>query len=132
MYICGVKKVLISIITFLYLMLSSGFAMEAHYCMGLYVGMDLFHAEDEQCGRCGMKEKKDGCCHDEVKFYKYNETFSTPKSSVPHLIQFEAAPAEHYSFTLHAFQFKQTISLLPPYHEDYGPPLRILHCVYRL
>lgn len=51
-------------------MMSSGIAMEVHYCMGKKSGVDFYATEDSKCGNCGMKEKNDGCCHDEHKFVK--------------------------------------------------------------
>ncbi len=69
------KKCFLSILTFLYMMTSSGFAMEVHYCMGEKVKTEFFsNKEDEKCGRCGMKEKKGGCCTDELKFYKISDS----------------------------------------------------------
>lgn len=50
-------------------MVSSGFAMEIHYCMGKVAGLDFYKTENEKCSRCGMKNKK-GCCNDEHKFFK--------------------------------------------------------------
>ncbi len=49
---------------------SSGVAMEIHYCMGQRAGVDFYKTEKDKCSRCGMKEKKGGCCSDEHKFYK--------------------------------------------------------------
>ena len=69
------KKCFLSILTFLYMMTASGFAMEVHYCMGEKVKVEFFsNKEDEKCGRCGMKEKKGGCCTDELKFYKISDS----------------------------------------------------------
>ena len=61
---------MLSILTFIYLGVTSGLAMEVHYCMGQQAGFELFGSEKDRCGRCGMKENKSGCCHDEHSFYK--------------------------------------------------------------
>lgn len=53
----------------MYLTMSSGIAMDIHYCMGEKAGVDFYAAESKKCGRCGMKTKQ-GCCNDEHKFYK--------------------------------------------------------------
>lgn len=64
------KKFFLTILTIIYLGVSSGLAMEVHYCMGQKAGVELFGSDDDRCGRCGMKEKNTGCCHDEHSFYK--------------------------------------------------------------
>lgn len=71
-YFSGVKKWVLSIFTFLYLFVSSGVAMEIHYCMGKRAGTKFFSTSGDRCGLCGMKEKKKkkGCCHNEQAFYK--------------------------------------------------------------
>jgi hypothetical protein len=39
--------------------------------MNEFVGWSLWHGEkDKECGKCGMKEKKGGCCKDEHKQVK--------------------------------------------------------------
>ncbi len=54
---------------------STGIAMEVHYCMGKLAGVEYFGNEDEKCGKCGMKEVgKNGCCHDEHKFIKLEDS----------------------------------------------------------
>ena len=64
------KKLLLSILTIIYLTVSSGVAMEIQYCMGKKAGIDIYQSGEDKCGRCGMTEKKGGCCSDEHKFYK--------------------------------------------------------------
>jgi hypothetical protein len=54
---------------------SSGFAMEVHFCMGEKTGTDLYVGADTKCGRCGMPEKKGGCCNDEIHFYKFSADY---------------------------------------------------------
>jgi hypothetical protein len=65
-----VKKSLLLIVTFLYGLLSSGIAMDIHYCMGKRAGVDLWHHGNDRCSKCGMKSKKSKCCHNQVEFYK--------------------------------------------------------------
>ena len=57
-----------------YMIVASGIALEIHYCMGKQAGMDLYGSASDTCNRCGMKEKKTGCCHDEVKFVKLEDS----------------------------------------------------------
>ncbi len=54
---------------------SSGIAMEIHYCMGERAGADFYGSDSDTCGRCGMKEQnKAGCCHDDHQFYKLEDS----------------------------------------------------------
>ena len=54
---------------------SSGIAMEIHYCMGKKRELIFTKLTDDKCGRCGMKEQnKKGCCSDEHKFYKLDDS----------------------------------------------------------
>ncbi len=53
---------------------STGIAMEIHYCMGEKAGIGFYNTDNEKCGRCGMTEKEGGCCSDEHKFYKLNDS----------------------------------------------------------
>jgi len=114
------------------MMLSTGIAMEVHYCMGEKVGVDFFHEQDEKCGRCGMKEKDTGCCHDEIKFYKYSESFSTQKADdqKPSFIVDFHTPKAYISEVKSERNQQKEIFRKPIF--DYGPPLRVLYCIYRL
>jgi hypothetical protein len=67
------KKCLLFFISILYLGISSGFAMDIHYCMGKKVSVELWHHQTKKCGKCGMIEKKDGCCKNQSKFYKIQD-----------------------------------------------------------
>ncbi len=50
---------------------SVGATVHLHYCMNQFVGWELSHnKEDDKCGKCGMKDKKAGCCKDEHKQIK--------------------------------------------------------------
>jgi hypothetical protein len=67
------KKIIIAIVAFFYLAVSSGFTVHMHYCMGKLADWDLGHNKSKTCGKCGMKksdEKENGCCKDEHKFIK--------------------------------------------------------------
>lgn len=68
------KKISTAILALLYLAVSSGIAMEIHYCMGKKVGTELYGSSGEKCGKCGMTEKESGCCHDEFRLYKVSDS----------------------------------------------------------
>ncbi len=59
------KKVLITILAFTYLAVSSGATINMHYCMGKLMNWDLKQKQDAKCGTCGMgKTGHKGCCKD--------------------------------------------------------------------
>ena len=133
-YFWHVKKFLLSILTVMYMTVSSGIAMEIHYCMGEKAGVDFYEHSDDKCGRCGMKEEnKKGCCSDEHHFVKlddshqkanYNYDFSVGEIAINNPQPLWAAQV----LPVQATTGPQINS--PP---DYlVPPARILHGVFRL
>ncbi len=67
------KKIIITIVAFFYLAVSSGFTVHMHYCMGKLADWSLGHNKTKVCSKCGMKkseEKDNGCCKDDHKFIK--------------------------------------------------------------
>lgn len=104
-----------------------------HYCMGKYVGWNLWHKKDNQCGKCGMKEdaKKKGCCKDEHKQVKLKAAHQ--KAATVQYFQLLDAPA--LVTPIVEFSFKEKlVSLTFPVSN--APPktprerLYILHCVF--
>lgn len=68
------KKFLVTILALIYLGLSSGIAMNVHYCMGKVSSMDLFHNAKDKCSKCGMKNGTNECCKDEFKIVKLSDS----------------------------------------------------------
>jgi hypothetical protein len=89
------RKILATILAFVYLSSSMGATVHLHYCMGKLASWGLIDHETMNCARCGMVKKtsssqsmlaKMGCCRDEHKqiktdkdqklfpseFFKYN------------------------------------------------------------
>lgn len=73
------KKVLTTILAFVYLSTSMGATIHLHYCMGKLVSWGFISHDSKSCGICGMPKKADnrhcisvkmGCCKDEVKQVK--------------------------------------------------------------
>jgi len=133
-YLCAVvKKIITAILAFLYLSVSSGIAMEVHYCMGKKAGVELFGAGNDKCSKCGMAEKKGGCCSDEHKFYKLNDSHK----NVSNDINFET-PVAVVSNTFPVFSFLLVASPAKNNYNNHSPPLYskpsacILNCVFRI
>lgn len=88
------KKIFIAIFAFIYLGVSSGIALNVHYCMNKISSVDLFH-HSNKCSRCGMKtdpsDRKgntgSGCCKTELKIIKLTDnqkiTFNHVNLSAP-------------------------------------------------
>jgi hypothetical protein len=73
------KKILATILAFLYLSTSMGATLHFHYCMGKLVSWGLLGQERKNCTFCGMPRQttgnhcmmaKKGCCKDEHKQIK--------------------------------------------------------------
>ena len=67
------KKLLIAILAIIYLGVSSGIAMNIHYCMGKLFSVELMHSNDK-CHKCGMKYGKNSCCNDKFKIVKLTDS----------------------------------------------------------
>jgi hypothetical protein len=102
------KKVLATILAFVYLSTSMGATIHLHYCMGKLASWSLIDHESKNCAKCGMVKKtstspqcmaaKMDCCKDEHKqiktdkdqklfpseFFKYNNISQaiTPQESI--------------------------------------------------
>lgn len=114
--------------------MSSGIAMEIHYCMGKQAGVDFYNtANDKKCGRCGMKEKKGGCCNDEHKFYKLADAHKNVSNNYDaSLPQVAIIPAFNYFSTgFSSTPDKSILHINAPPGEP-GPPIFIRNCVFRI
>jgi hypothetical protein len=128
------KRIYIGILAVLYLAVSSGIAMELHYCMGKKAGMDLYWADSDKCGKCGMPEKdKAGCCHDEFKFYKLSDFHKTVSNDIDLTASSFAVVNDH-----HLFNWQLPVNTVVTSENNNSPPgyaspsACILNCVFRL
>lgn len=64
----------------LYTTLTSGFAVNVHYCMGKLASVELQEAPADHCGKCGKPVKGMDCCKDEFKFCKVSESHQAAKA----------------------------------------------------
>ncbi len=77
------KRVATSILLVIYFVVSSGFAVNLHYCMDKFHSWELGTDENEKCDQCGMMtEKSSGCCRDEVKLVKIQQDVFQSKSTI--------------------------------------------------
>ena len=108
-----------------------GATIHLHFCMNEFVGWSLWHGKTDECSKCGMKGKKDGCCKDEHKQVKLSTEHQ--KSATTQYIQSSDIPA----LVIPIFHFglkEKSISLTFPV--SHAPPkinreqLHIFHCVF--
>lgn len=111
---------------------SSGIALEVHYCMGKQAGVDFFGHHNKKCGNCGMKEKK-GCCHDEHKFYKISDSHKNVQqdTGVEGWIQ-------NICTQYAVYQWQLPLSVIKAFAANHSPPdynwpsINIRNCVFRI
>ena len=115
------------------MLVSSGIAMEIHYCMGKRAGVEFYNNDNDKCGRCGMKVKNNGCCHDEHQFHKLNDFHKNVSNDISFDAPFDVV---EISFPLYNWQVASSpVAELINNHSPPGylpPPASILHGVFRL
>lgn len=126
------KKFTVAILAFIYLGVSSGIAMNVHYCMGKISSIDLVHGKDK-CGKCGMKSGGSGCCKNEIKIVKLGDSHTLIADNLNLLVPVGIIPVYENNFISQPFQ-AHTSSLInnnsPP--DLSGRSLCILHSVFRI
>jgi len=103
--------------------------------MNEFVGWNLWHGDkDNECGKCGMKEKKGGCCKDEHKQIKISDD-QQYNQNVAFLFQqfFSTLILSHYS----DYNFSQpSVAILLPKNNapppEQGTPIYILIRAFRI
>lgn len=126
------KKLLTICMAILYTLITSGFSVNVHYCMGELASVDLHDSHKEACGKCGMPVKGD-CCKDEAKFLKLDNTHQAAKvfagltntiTAVPVAIQPQWLQAVHTTPVLHTWA---PLHAPPPVP---ATPLYLQHCIF--
>jgi hypothetical protein len=115
-YICRVKRSLIAILAVFYLVISSGFTVNFHYCMGKLKTVKLQAIAGKLCGcKAGENNK---CCKSEYKLVKLQSEHKSVETSVMTPPAVEPCPLHHDLISPRAVAVSlQTPALLP------GPPL---------
>ena len=92
--------------------------------------MHIGHKEESGCATCGMKNS--GCCHDDVKVLKIdNSQFIAANTS--HIQDHDQVLLNTSSFcpSFSLFDFSEIIKATPFVYKE-GPPLFILNCNFRI
>jgi hypothetical protein len=129
-----VKKLFLFILTFMYMAVSSGIAMEIHYCMGERAGVDFYKNSNDRCGRCGMKNQdKSGCCSDDHLFLKIDDSHQKAVNNIDFTLQ-----TEMVQVTLPVFDWNLPLRESVAQVNNHAPPdiptlpARIFHGVFRI
>lgn len=117
----------------IYLTVSSGIALEVHYCMGKLAGVDFYDADHDKCSRCGMKEKKGGCCSDEHKFYKLADAHKNVSNNYDASFSQVAVVNDFVSFSDNlVVSFDKNIFHINSPPGNFGPPIFLRNCSFRI
>ena len=118
------KRLITLFIALIYLVMSTGFVMNSHYCMGRLSSVELGVSEVKKC-ICGMRidrAKKSKCCHSKLDVVKLQEAHKTAPSV---LFQFSVMEAVVPQFYLSAISYASIynkdnylIKLPPNLHEQ--------------
>lgn len=121
------RKLFYLLMASLYLLFSSGFMVNVHYCAGIAVAVNLFEVQDEdEC--CGETARTQDCCADEVKIHKPEEAQRNNSLS------FSLEPLVLCAESLYLYRMAdkhRLISPYPPYAAipSFGIPIYLRHSV---
>jgi hypothetical protein len=113
---------------------SIGATVHMHFCMNEFVSWNLWHsAKEKKCSKCGMKEKKGGCCKDEHKQLKIDsdQNKNQLKTFVFEKVFTPVIPTSHYDYNFRL----PTPTILEFPKNNTSPPWRsvsiyIANCVF--
>jgi len=129
------KKFWAVILILVYTAGTAGATINRHYCMGRVSGWNFGQTSGANCDFCGMEKTTgtaNGCCKDEVSFFKTVSDHQAVSSLQKPTHQFEA------SFFYRPWIYR--VVSIPPVHCNLSttqpPPkdgfhLCILHCIFR-
>jgi hypothetical protein len=116
------KRILVTILSVLYMISATGATVHLHYCMGKFVGAAFGHEDKEMCNNCGM-EKSDSksCCKDIHKTIKASDhQYAKANFDLTHYQPIAIIPVVH-RLTLSEYCAGQCSSI--PAHEHAPPAL---------
>lgn len=129
------KKLVVLILSLIYLTSSVGATVHLHYCMDKLIGWSLSGTSEKKCDKCGM-EKKDskGCCKDENKQVKLQNDQKLATFYVANL----TSPAVIPEHNINEYQFWQLSFVAASFPLSHSPPAQSLvsaylrNCVFRI
>jgi hypothetical protein len=114
------KRFFVSILAVLYLASASGATVHLHYCMGHLIGTTLGSGDEHNCNKCGMTKKSGkGCCKDEYKIVKTDQSHQTAKIVFQPIQHILSAPVISFPETrataLYHAENKMALGHAPPF-----------------
>lgn len=117
------KRLLLAILTIVYLGTTTGATIHLHYCMGQLVNASFWHTDGDKCGACGMEKLPgdDGnqCCKDKQEQVKLQDDQQAASSFAFQAIQAISAAVLP---TFYEFSGPATTSLAPLLPVSNSPP----------
>lgn len=126
------KKAVILVLAVVYITLTSGVAVNVHYCMGRLAGVTYGVEREHECEKCGMQARK-GCCETEHKLVKADDDHIASQSFSAKIPVFAAIITEFSSYNAPATTAHEHV--IPPYHAPPGTQLNdlcVLNSVFRI
>ena len=126
------KKLAIILTSILYLAMSAGLVVSAHYCMGDLEDISLGHDTAEKCADCGMDNN--GCCHDDVKVFRITDAHGPASGSA--ISKWNGAqailPPSLTPIRIARLHSALIPAVIPDPPDPDSPSLCILHSVFRI
>lgn len=113
------KKMLVICLAVLYTLITSGFTVNVHYCMGELASIDMHDSHDSGCPKCGMPKKGD-CCQDEAHFLKVSENHLAAQALGDITASIIAVPVSLQPAWLQPLTSRPVLHIWAPLH---APPL---------
>lgn len=127
------KNVLLTILSCLYLLVTSGMQVQQHYCMGKLRSSTIGFQKAKTCGTCGMEAGESHCCHDEAQWLKVDDDHQAMVvlGSIPAPFVIDLPPAQFF------FQCPALYVAVSQMVNNHSPPpllpnRTILYCNYRI
>lgn len=130
------KKLTVLFLVLIYLGTATGVTLHLHYCMGEVVDWEVAKEDSGHCDNCGMDKNqstKNGCCKDELKKVKTDDSGKLTESAYKSLVLSPAflAPSLSYEFTAASYPSileENPRSNAPPRSKPV--PVYVLNCSY--
>lgn len=127
------KKMLLAILSCLYLLVTSGMQVQQHYCMGKLRSSTIGFHEAKTCANCGMEVGSNHCCHNKAQWLKVDDDHQAvfALGAIPTPFVMDLPPAQFY-FKEPGFS---AVSLI--WVSNHSPPLvlpdrTVLYNVFRI
>ena len=131
------KKLFLYLLSFIFIITSSGVMVNMHYCMGKLAGTSMSWVSNspKKCGKCGMeksKKKGKGCCHDSKKLIKnvVDQNIANSLFNIDHQLALlpNSSDFETVSIVVSDNAKQSNYSHAPP--DQLGVPIYIADCSF--